>query len=134
MKLSGTSFSHNFHEIYLAQPSWSTDTWTDQWEMPWRNLHNHKQVYFVRCLTGLLMTVLIGVKIGSWGGDRHQVHPFHRFAIDKKTRNFRQWGAGWILSKYMYLLCRAKGIRWYKKKWGGIEGVKNVRLVQYKLQ
>lgn len=30
------------------------------------------------------MTVLIGVKIGSWGGDRHQVHPLHRFAIDRK--------------------------------------------------
>lgn len=30
------------------------------------------------------MTVLIGVKIGSWGGDRHQVHPLHRFATDRK--------------------------------------------------
>lgn len=30
------------------------------------------------------MTVLMGVKIGSWGGDGHQVHPLHRFAIDRK--------------------------------------------------
>lgn len=30
------------------------------------------------------MTVLMGVKIGSWGGGRHQVHPLHRFAIDRK--------------------------------------------------
>lgn len=61
------------------------------------------------------MTVLIGVKIGSWGGDRHQVHPLHRFAIDRKPVVSDNGGLDESYPSTRNLLCRAKGIRWYKK-------------------
>lgn len=79
------------------------------------------------------MTVLIGVKIGSWGGDRHQVHPLHRFATDRKPVVSDNGGLDESYPStctYFVGLKESDGI----KKWGGIEGVKNVRLVQYKLQ
>lgn len=78
------------------------------------------------------MIVLIGVKIGSWGGDWYQVYLLYRFVIDRKFVVFDNGGLDeFYLSICIYFvgLKELDGI----KKWGGIEGVKNVRLVQYKL-
>lgn len=76
------------------------------------------------------MIVLMGVKIGSWGGGRYQVYLLYCFVIDRKFVVFDNGGLDeFYLSIYFVGLKELDGI----KKWGGIEGVKNVRLVQYKL-
>lgn len=65
------------------------------------------------------------------GRGRHQVHPLHRFATDRKPVVSDNGGLDESYpSTYFVGLKESDGI----KKWGGIEGVKNVRLVQYKLQ
>lgn len=77
------------------------------------------------------MTVLMGVKIGSWGGGRHRVHPLHRFATKWKPVVSDNGGLDESYpSTYFVGLKESDGIN----KWGGIEGVKNARLAQYKLQ